>query len=516
MRGRLSAPFRSRVLLDLVANAAAVGVHQQRDAVLRGGLGKFPRLAPSRRARAGILNELDHPLKRQVAAERAALERMKRLHLEGPRQLDRAEPVRATQQGTLQLNPLRLEKRPELLPVVRHGPRRHLARQVTDERGHRAGIPAGLRRRPQHGLVGQGSDVGGQDPVTAERVDEGQAVVGIVVGREVGVRRHHGAQKVAERHLDGRDVVERAQAHREHPLRRPGRFARKAVHQVGMEAAFRQEAGAPGRYPTEVADPGFVDHPECVEHRGYEGVAPLVRFEPRGIRLGIRLPRVPLPLRVGLTQGVAKAVALAQGLTELGSDGAEHAARVEAAANRGELVSQHLGRPEMLEQGHQIGEGFVKGADVRVAPFERDPHPGQQGVRQLVRDHVLRQAREHRRSGKGRLRPAFEIAEAEPLLWIPMCVLLLRVMRMQLQSLLVCVRRRHAGIYDGARLGRPVHDPAERSLEVADGAHRHGVHHLLSELGIAVRRRQTVLREDLRVVEIRPAGRPAFPLRSRR
>ena len=49
---------------------------------------------------------------------------------------------------------------------------------------------------------------------------------------------------------------------------------------------------------------------------------------------------------------------------------------------------------------------------------------------------------------------------------------------------------------------RPEREPAERALEVADRPHRDGVDHLLVELRVALRRRQAVLRDDRRVVEV--------------
>src|SRR5262245_47695027 len=49
---------------------------------------------------------------------------------------------------------------------------------------------------------------------------------------------------------------------------------------------------------------------------------------------------------------------------------------------------------------------------------------------------------------------------------------------------------------------RPERQPPERPLEVADRSHRDRVDHLLMELWIALRRRQTVLREDVRIVQV--------------
>ena len=50
--------------------------------------------------------------------------------------------------------------------------------------------------------------------------------------------------------------------------------------------------------------------------------------------------------------------------------------------------------------------------------------------------------------------------------------------------------------------GRPVHGAAEGALEVADRPHRDRVDHLLPELRVAVGRRQPVLREEVRIVEV--------------
>ena len=48
----------------------------------------------------------------------------------------------------------------------------------------------------------------------------------------------------------------------------------------------------------------------------------------------------------------------------------------------------------------------------------------------------------------------------------------------------------------------PQRNPAQGALEVADGRHCHGIDHLLVELGFGLRWCQTVLRQELGIVEI--------------
>ena len=67
-----------------------------------------------------------------------------------------------------------------------------------------------------------------------------------------------------------------------------------------------------------------------------------------------------------------------------------------------DLVAQHLGQREVLEQRHDVGEGLVEGEHVGVARLaEAAVHAVEQGVRHLVRDDVVRQAGEHRQARRG-------------------------------------------------------------------------------------------------------------------
>ena len=85
-------------------------------------------------------------------------------------------------------------------------------------------LTSGHDFRPPQGILREGADVGGDDPVAAKGVDERKPVVRLVHRRDVGVRRHDRAEEVAEGDLDRWDVIERAQAHLQHALRRLRRF----------------------------------------------------------------------------------------------------------------------------------------------------------------------------------------------------------------------------------------------------------------------------------------------------
>ena len=81
----------------------------------------------------------------------------------------------------------------------------------------------------------------------------------VVVGDRIGVGRDDGAQELAEGDVDRRAVVEGADAHHQHVLRRLRRFGRQTVHQVRMDGARLQHAGAAGGEAHQVGGAPFVD-----------------------------------------------------------------------------------------------------------------------------------------------------------------------------------------------------------------------------------------------------------------
>ena len=53
-----------------------------------------------------------------------------------------------------------------------------------------------------------------------------------------------------------------------------------------------------------------------------------------------------------------------------------------------DLVYEQIKRGD-FGASHEIGKGLVERQDVGIVTFEADVHASEQGVRQLVRDHVL-------------------------------------------------------------------------------------------------------------------------------
>ena len=63
---------------------------------------------------------------------------------------------------------------------------------------------------------------------------------------------------------------------------------------------------------------------------------------------------------------------------------------------RRDLVAQQLGKREVLEHRHDVGEGLVERQDVDVARLLIAPMQSvEQRMRRLVRDDVVRQTGEH-------------------------------------------------------------------------------------------------------------------------
>ena len=193
-------------------------------------------------------------------------------------------------------------------------------------------------------------------------------------------------------------------------------------------------------------------------------------------------------------------VACAELLREL----AEAVLAREVAAGRGDLVAQHLGEGEVLEERDEIRERLVEGEHVGVARLvEAAVDAVEQRVCHLVRDDVVAEAGEDvERCRAGSFRPhrRGEVAEQERLLRRA-------VVRVRLsQRVRIDAQPRHVLLgelpVDLVAMRRPEREPSERPFEVPDRPHRDGVDHLLVELRVALRRRQAVLRDDRRVVQV--------------
>jgi hypothetical protein len=138
-----------------------------------------------------------------------------------------------------------------------------------------------------------------------------------------------------------------------------------------------------------------------------------VRLRQPAERVGIGLARSPLAVLVHLSDGTAQRATLPDRLPELLRQLAQPVLARQIPARRRDLMPQHLGNREMLEKRHDIGEGLVKRQHVGIAGLiEAAVHAVEQRMRDLVRDDVVRETREHRQPRCGRaFRDRREVAE---------------------------------------------------------------------------------------------------------
>src|ERR1035437_88408 len=156
-------------------------------------------------------------------------------------------------------------------------------------------------------------------------------------------------------------------------------------------------------------------------------------------------------------------------------------------------MAKQLRKREVLEQRNQVAEAFLKRVNVGIGVIEQSRmHAKQQRMRQLVRDNVLREAGEYSHAWKLALRRRREVSEHQP----PLRQVEVRV------SLLEEMRKQPDPRAELAVLCSPLRAPTETALEDVDGAHRHRVEHLLPELRITVRGRQSVVCQQLRLVQV--------------
>ena len=92
----------------------------------------------------------------------------------------------------------------------------------------------GIFRLEQQRGHGERADGFGMDAALAERFDHRRAQPRGVDAVQLVVGRDHGAQIVAERWIDGRQIVGRADAHRQHGLSRPHALRRQPIDEIGM------------------------------------------------------------------------------------------------------------------------------------------------------------------------------------------------------------------------------------------------------------------------------------------
>ncbi len=359
--------------------------------------------------------------------------------------------------------------------------------------------PRLLERVPGERFLRDGADVPGQDAPVAEGLHEGGAVAEAIVRHEVEVGRDQRPQIFAEGDVDRRAIVERADADVEDVGRRLAGVRRQAVDEVGVQGALGEDAGAARGETDQIAGPP-----------GHDGEEGLVDGEDQDRAAVVHLLRVGVAERPhGRVDIVAQRPAAADAFAELLRQAPEEPGRRQVAPGPGDLESHQLGHGEMLEQGHDVGEGLVEGRDVRVRGLlEAAMQAVQQGMGHLVGDDVGGQAGEHhgaRRRGVPVPRARREIAEQQGLL-VGAVIGIVGSERVRIDpeapDLVGLLRAVLGSGVDPGIARRPQGPAAERLLEMADRRHADGVDHLLMEGRIALGRRPAVLRQDGLVVEV--------------
>ena len=380
-----------------------------------------------------------------------------------------------------------------VLVRVRSQDERPLAQQRPDL-GARA-VPHEVvhRERPQALRV---------DPPRPERLHDRDAIAQPVLRHDLEVRRDERAEIVAEREIDRRAVVERPHADRQQVAGGLRGLVGEPFDQVGMQRAFRQHAAAARGDADEIDGAPLVDPEKRIEHGGDEDRAALVGLLRAHERRRIGLEPRPGPRRrIDAADRAAQRPVPTRRLAELDRQLGQQVARAQVAAGPGDLVAQHAGQREVLEQRDQVGEGLVERERVRIARVEQGRVDAvEDRVRRLVGHDVLGQAREHGAAGIDASRIGVrgrEVAEEQRLaLRIVERVLLPQRVRVdaQLTDIDGCVGALH--------VRRPQHAAPEGVLEVLDRPHRHRVHHLLVELRVGFGRREPALGEQGAIVEV--------------
>ena len=277
-----------------------------------------------------------------------------------------------------------------------------------------------LRRAPEQAVGTERPQVARINAAAAERFDERDAIVQVIVRHGIGVGGDHRAQELAERDVDRRAVVERANAHRQHVLRRLRRFGgepRRPGPDAARRAAGRRcrrwRAGA-GRRCACRRCRGTRRTPRRRGWRRARAAASVVSYSAGSGLCGRQL------LVAGSILPIASRSAPRSPLdaAELAGQLAEQVLLVaQVAARARDLVPQDLREREVLQQRDDVGERLVKGADVGVGRLQEVPvHAVEQRMRGLVRDDVVRQAGEDHAAGHviaGVVLDRLEVAEEQ-------------------------------------------------------------------------------------------------------
>ncbi|MFK3889078.1 hypothetical protein [Sphingomonas sp. NPDC079357] len=283
------------------------------------------------------------------------------------------------------------------------------------------------------------------------------------------------------------------------------RLAGQSRDQVRGEFGIAPWVGSP-REPDQVDGAALIDGDERVEDRRHQKAAARMGLSggrecPARGRIAARRPRIVAQQRQGVAQRTQSALRAPE---LLGQPGQQSGCAQRSPARR-QLVADHRGHSEMLEQRDDVRKAFVESQRVDRRRLDRATlHPVQDRVGRLVRDDILRQTGEHpmRIDGPRAHWRWAKIAEQQrPLLRAVIGIRLAQCVWIDAE-----LAREAAFDRVGGRaplgVGRPQHETSQRPLERADRPHCHRKDHLLMKLRTSLGRRQTILRQQQRMVQI--------------
>ncbi|OPZ88025.1 MAG: hypothetical protein BWY76_00161 [bacterium ADurb.Bin429] len=195
-----------------------------------------------------------------------------------------------------------------------------------------------------------------------------------------------------------------------------------------------------------------------------------------------------------MPDGTAQCAVLPHRLAKFEGHLRQQALLRQVAACFGDLLAQHRRVGEMLEEGHQVGNGFVQRQHVDIRWLHKARVQAiHQRMGGLVSDNIVREAGERRaarqRQAGGDMRGGKVAEEERFLLWAVIRISLAQGMWVDSQ-----VVDKLAVLLLGISAIRGPEQPAsQRLFEVEDGGAGNGINHLLVELRIALGGRQAVL-----------------------
>jgi len=190
------------------------------------------------------------------------------------------------------------------------------------------------------------------DAAGPEGVHPGLSVRPRIVRHQITIGGDDRAQILAELHVDGRAVVDGADAHGEELADEPAGLLGEEAAQLRRHLAGRQDAAAAGGEPEVARRLALKHRHERVENGGLQHGAEIVL-------LAIRVVE-PRRLGVGVDRGAERRV-FPDALAELLGEVRKHGGVLELTARAADRGLDDLGIAEVLEDRDEIREALVEG-----------------------------------------------------------------------------------------------------------------------------------------------------------